>query len=410
MKILLLSNNEVCYNARLLKAADYLSEKGMNVTVFNPITGIASPEVYTESIRNKKWSVIENDITKRSFKSKIKWLQVSVLNKIIALLWSKLNLKIGFKYYMNKGLLLAPKEIYGKYDFILIHLVDNLPFAVKLKKQTGAKIIYDSQEYFKGQYNKYESPLKKWVHYAEPKYIKDIDILIATTNVMVEKLKKEYNLTIPCIRVRNLPSKLMLKSILPTTKETSNEVTKLVWHGMAIYFNNTRGVHILLQAVANCKSNVHLYLQGLITQEQKEIFNQYVNELNLAGKVTLVPPANPYNIVTSLTGYDIGLIGELPEEENQMLTSSNKLFDYINAGLAVIASDLPGLNETIKEYEIGYTYPSGNYQHMAVLIDKLAFDKIELKKIKEKSSTVSSQELFWENDYEAVWKEIKKYA
>ncbi|MBI2270820.1 MAG: glycosyltransferase [Bacteroidetes bacterium] len=407
MKILLISNNEICYNARLLKAADFFSTKGYEVTVFNPVTGISSAEVYKNSIANKNWKIIENDISKRTVNSYARWLYISIINKFISICWNKFRLKFGFIYYMNKGLLGAKRKIESNFDFILIHLVDNLPFAVELKKKTGARLIYDSQEYFRGQYNKYETPLRDWVHLTEPKYISHVDILLATTTVMLRQLTRDYALKIPAFRVRNVPSGLMLSGVKPKTENNfENDSVKLVWHGMTIYFNNTRGVHILLKAIAACKSNVKLYLQGLINNEQLIIFNDYVKELKLGNKVTLVPPADPYNIVSSLTKYDIGLIGELPQEENQMLTSSNKLFDFINAGLAVIASDMPGLNETIKEYNIGYTYPSGDSVKMAELIDSLCKNKDQLRNFKDRSSEVSQKELFWEHDYEAVWKEM----
>lgn len=409
MKILLISNNEICYNARLLKAADYFSEKKCEVAIFNPVTGIANENVYRKSIANKNWKVIENDISKRTVISYLRWLYISTINKLISVLWNRFRSKIGFKYYMNKGLWRAERKIKGKYDFILIHLVDNLPFAVDLKKKTGAKIIYDSQEYFVGQYNKYAPALRDWVHYAEPAYINEVDILLATTNVMLQQLQKDYKLSIPVIRVRNLPSMTMLKDVqYSNLRHIKEDALLLVWHGMTIYFNNTRGVHILLKAVANCRNKVVLTLQGLITEEQKNIFDNYVQELNLQNKVRLHPPADPYHIVESLTNYDAGIIGELPQEENQMLTSSNKLFDFINAGLAVIASDMPGLNETIDEYKLGYSYPAGDYNRLAALIDSLAENREQLQQFKNRAREVSQKELFWEKDYELVWNELVK--
>jgi hypothetical protein len=38
-----------------------------------------------------------------------------------------------------------------------------LPFACELAKKTGAKVIYDSQEYFKGQYSELDIQKYSWV-------------------------------------------------------------------------------------------------------------------------------------------------------------------------------------------------------------------------------------------------------
>ncbi|MCC6690617.1 MAG: glycosyltransferase [Bacteroidia bacterium] len=308
---------------------------------------------------------------------------------------------------MAKGLLSAEKKINNNFDYILIHLVDTLPLAVKLKKRMGAKLIYDSQEYFKGQYAKYQKDMKDWVVLAESANIKEVDILLATTNVMRNRIVSEYGLKIPAFRVRNTPSLNSLKCV--KQKELivdSSKPLSLVWHGMAVYFNNTRGVHILVQAVAHCKSDVKLYLQGNINAEQKQLFNGYLDKYKLHEKIFLRPSAHPDHIVESLTEHDAGLIGELPEEDNQMLTSSNKLFDYINAGLAVVSPALPGLSETLNEFNVGLTYKTGDPVDLAACIDKLASGREVLNEFRKNSREVAKQQLYWENDYNEVWKEI----
>jgi len=405
MKVLMICNNEISYNPRLLKAADFLSEKNVEVVVYNPVLGIGSANVYEQTIAGKNWRIIENDLRKNKSSSYRKWAFVSVVHKITSTLWNKFRWKIGFDRYLNKGLYLNKINFKEKFDYIYINLVDNLPFAVKLKRATGAKIIYDSQEYFVGQYQKYGKNERDWVTEAERKYIHDIDLLIGTTNVMKEKLIEDYNLKIPSFRLRNVPSRQMLSMESNTASLNSGKVY-LVWHGMGIYLNNTRGVHILVQALAKCKSNVALILQGSLPPDQKIILDGYIQSLGLEGKIIIRPPAEPYAIVASLRNCDIGLIGELPQEDNQKLTSSNKLFDYINAGLAVIASDLPGINETVKQYNVGLSFQPGNVEELASCIDTLANDPIKLKEYKIRAAAVSERELFWENDFQHVWNSI----
>ena len=186
-------------------------------------------------------------------------------------------------------------------------------------------------------------------------------------------------------------------------------VLKLVWHGMGVYFNNSRGVHILLQAIAQCNENVHLYLQGILTEAQKSIYERYEEALNLEGKVTFLPPAHPDEIVPSLMKFDVGLTAELPEELNQELTSSNKLFDYIQAGLVIISSDVLGLAETIDEFDVGLKYEPGNIAELSNKIDRLAADRTQLNKYKQNSKIASSQ-LFWELDYRSILQLVKKEA
>ena len=401
MRILIISNNEISYNPRLLKAADYFSQKGAEVFVFNPIVGIGTEEVYNDATANKGWQLFENNISKRTFSSKVKWFYVSIIQSLSRKLYKHAGIRFMHDAFLNKGLIGHSIDVNKNYDFILINLVDNLPFAVKLKKKTGAKIIYDSQEYFVGQYQKYDPIQLKWVMEAEKENINQVDILIATTHAMKDQLEKDYQLTVPSFRVRNVPSEKMLPKA--SNKIKNEDVVYLVWHGMTIFLENARGVHFLLEAVARANANVQLVLQGFINEEQKVLLDKYIKRLSLQGKVILKPAAHPYEIISSLTNYDIGLIGELAEEDNQRLTSSNKLFDYLHAGLAVIAPDLPGLNETIKESGIGLTYNVAEIDSLAQAIESLASDKQLLFEYKQKAYKTAAEELNWEKDYSVVW-------
>ena len=121
----------------------------------------------TMRIKNSRsWKIVENDISKRSLGSRLRWMYSSALNKLAEELFKRnISFKNLFPHVMTKGYVLFPRSLKKeKFDYILIHLVDSLPFAVKVKKLTGAKLVYDCQEYFKGQYET-ESPYKrKWVN------------------------------------------------------------------------------------------------------------------------------------------------------------------------------------------------------------------------------------------------------
>jgi glycosyltransferase involved in cell wall biosynthesis len=406
MRILIISNNEISYNPRLLKAADYFSQQGAEVFVFNPIVGIGTEEVYNDAIANKGWHVFENNISKRTFSSKVKWFYVSIIQSLSRKLYKHAGIRFMHDAFLNKGLIGHSIDVNKNYDFILINLVDNLPYAVKLKRKTGAKIIYDSQEYFVGQYQKYDPIQLKWVMEAEKENIHEVDTLIATTHAMKDQLEKDYQLTIPSFRVRNVPSEKMLPRA--TNKIENEDVVYLVWHGMTIFLENARGVHFLLEAVGRTNANVQLILQGFINEEQKILLDKYITRLSLQGKVILKPAAHPYEIISSLTHYDIGLIGELAEEDNQRLTSSNKLFDYLHAGLAVIAPDLPGLNETVKDNGIGLTYKVADLNSLVHTIESLASNRKLLLAYQQNGFCLASREMIWEKDYFFVWEEMKE--
>ena len=144
-------------------------------------------------------------------------------------------------------------------------------------------------------------------------------------------------------------------------------------------------MHILLEAVSRCKTPVELFLQGTITDSNRTKLELMLKELSIQDKVHVLSPADPDLILESLSGYDLGVLGELATQDNQRLTSSNKLFEYIYAGLAILSPDLPGLSETIKEYGVGLLYKQGDSRDLAEKIDALNTDRVLLNKYKEAS-------------------------
>ncbi len=395
MKVLIISHSEICYHPRLLKAADYLFAQGVDVTVFNTITGLASISVYNEIKNSRNWEIVENDISKRTFKSRIIWFLSSSFYFINKLVFKTIKVWPYIRHGSTKNFIFFSVTLKKRsFDYILINLVDTLPFAMYLKSKTGAKIIYDCQEYFKGQYTHFSKYQFNWVNRAEEKYAPSASIVLGTTHVMLKRLRNDFGNGPRYFRVRNLPAKTAIEF-----SKANNESLKLVWHGLNVIPENNRGVHILLKAISQCKTAVHLYLQGHISEANKDLLTVWIEKLNISGKVTLVNSANPDYIVQSLVSYDIGLAGELAAEDNQKLTSSNKLFEYIYAGLAVIVPDLPGLAETVNEYAVGKLYEQGNFNQLGSIIDKLNINRELLEELKMASRKASEEALFWENDF-----------
>jgi glycosyltransferase involved in cell wall biosynthesis len=402
-RFLVLCTNEINYNPRLLKAADYLFENGQEVTVFNSIMGISSFDLYREVTDQRGWKLIENRMDKRTFFAMLNWVYCSVWNKLTLVLWRKLGWAVGSTYLLQKGLRTARINPH-QFDVVIIHLVDSLPFAAKLKeKNPKLKLVYDSQEYFCGQYTQEEPALANWVSQMEAKHIQKVDYLLATTEVMRQRLLADYGLTIPSFRVRNVPYQRLIPQYM--SKE-AGEVLKIVWHGMTIVYGNRRGLHVLVAAIAVCKTEVHLYLQGLQRPHDMEKLNDAIQKMGIMHKVTIVPPAHPDRIVESLVAYDVGICSEIPEEENQQLTSSNKLFEYIAAGLCTIVTDVPGLVETVREMKTGAVSTPGNAIELAAIIDELNNDRRKLSQYKRNARSAAEREVYWARDYEPLYSSI----
>ena len=400
MKVLIISPSEICHHPRLLKAADYLYSKNVEVTVYNAVTGLADRELYESIKRSRSWKIVENNITKRSLVFRLRWMYSSLVTKLAeGLFRRRIPVFSLYPHVLNKGYVLFPNSLKkATYDYILIHLVDTLPLAARLKESTNARLIFDCQEYFNGQYETEAQFKRNWVSLTQTRFVPETDVILGTTNVMLNRLRREFLGPRTFFRVRNVPMKKERK-----VSQQEEETLRIVWHGLTVIPKNTRGVHILLEAVAQCNTPVRLFLQGSITDDDRKRLEQMEKDLGIVDKVVLLPPAHPDAIVESLSNYDIGAAGELATQDNQRLTSSNKLFEFISAGLAVLAPDLPGLAETINEYKVGLLYQQGNIKDLAEKIDMLNADRALLHQFRMASKMAAESELYWEKDFGNVW-------
>ena len=72
----------------------------------------------------------------------------------------------------------------------------------------------------------------------------------------------------------------------------------------------------------------------------------------------------------------------------------NKLFEYVQGGLAIIASDLPEMSELIKNHEIGMVFDNNNIESLKTVMNEIIVNS-ELRSKYKSNSLNASKELNW---------------
>ena len=403
---LLIASNEICYNPRLLKMADSLIARGMDVFVFSPIVGLAAPDLYAGCVASRSWTVHSVDLSKRSSDAWWRWAVASGMSRAALRAWSIAGVGVWFHLGLNRSLTLFP---WGRrrFDLIGVNLVDNLPMAARLARRHGSVLVYDSQELFSGEGSTIANGERaRWVARAERDHIQSADVVTTTTLALANRLASTFRLRRTPLRLRNAP--LDAPAAPPSDTGTARAIhgpLQLVWHGFQIHLVG-RGVDILLQAIAQCRQPVRLTLQGRLSDTERERILAECRRLQIASAIRFAPPAHPEAIPASLVGYDAGVIAETGIDENQRLTSSNKLFECIHAGLPVIAPDLPGLAETVAAEQVGVLYTAADPAALAEAIDRLSLDAVARRQFARRSAE-AAREITWSRDFIPVWAEIE---
>lgn len=365
VKVCILLTNDFKNDARVRNEARSLVQAGFDVTV------LATLSPSTPASEN--WQGVEVLRIIPPFQKNIK-------NPFIR----KLR---NFMILINIQRIFAKKAAEIKADIYHANDLDTLYAAHKAATINKSKLIYDSHEFWTELYftEKMRYPgeklLSKIVNHLwkilERRLIKKADKVITVNPLIADELSQRYNISIPNV-IYNYPQKL--KNILP--KQLIKTEKKIIIYQGAI--TSHRGLPELIHSMTQVVNGV-LVLLG--AGEQKSYLRQIVEREALEKKV-FFHAAVPYDELLRYTkGADIGIISIKPTCLHNKLCSPNKLFEYMMAGLAVAASDLPFLREVIVKNKIGQLFNPCDPKSIAKTLNQMINNEEQLNIYKKNSAS-----------------------
>ena len=98
---------------------------------------------------------------------------------------------------------------------------------------------------------------------------------------------------------------------------------------------------------------------------------------------------------------DLGISLEEDLGLNYRFALPNKLFDYIQAGVPVLVSNLPEMRRVVDHYQIGAIAETHQRKELAELLKSALFDQEKINFWKQNLSRAAT-ELCWENEEEVL--------
>jgi glycosyltransferase involved in cell wall biosynthesis len=158
--------------------------------------------------------------------------------------------------------------------------------------------------------------------------------------------------------------------------------------------NIDRGGIELIEAISKTE-NVSLLIVGggdMIT-----VLKEKVIRYNLAERVKFFPKVPWEELIRYTKAADVGLSLDKDTNINYRFSLPNKLFDYITAGIPVIASNLPEVSKIVTENNCGIIIPDVSPAEIMKAIQKLKENQDLLAEFK-KNAVIASESLSWENE------------
>lgn len=240
-----------------------------------------------------------------------------------------------------------------KPDLAIAHSEAGILAALQLHRQ-GCRVGVDMEDWFSedlpAQARK-GRPVEL-LQRSERKLLRCAAYATCTSEAMADALAAEYGGRRP-VRIYNVfPRPAEEGNDVPTdrgpearslagTPSRGREAVSIHWFSQTL--GPGRGLEQLFQAAAGLDGNGEVHLRGHIGNYGPWLDSVVPEQMR--SRVFHHAPVPSGELTARIAGHDIGFAGETRSIRSRNLTATNKIFQYLQGGLAVLASDTAGQRE-----------------------------------------------------------------
>lgn len=353
--ICIIALSPIARDARVLRQVEYLSPH-YDITVIG--YGNAPPQ-WADKVA--WYNVVGNKVNK--------WIDFALRITIVAL-GRFLPFILPLEYVLTKRARHIKKIIFeANADAYHANDWDTLPLVVPIAKKLGAKIVFDAHEYSPGQQH---SALRQFflaprATYFLRRYAHQANRMTTVSPLLAEKYAEVFNLDAQVIM-----SAPRQESLVPSP--VNADAIHLIHHGGA---TRRRQLELMIETMGSTDERYHLHFYLVVGQ-----FQGYVNELKALAqdiapqRIHFHEPITPTEITRTINQYDIGFYILKPFPFNHLAALPNKLFDFINAGLAICISPTPGMATLARQFDFSLISETYDPEEIAQKLNALTPERI----------------------------------
>jgi len=301
----------------------------------------------------------------------------------------KLLFRKGFLFYLEYNLRLFFFLLTNKVDVLVANDLDTLPANYMVSRIKRRPLVYDSHEYFTEVPELIGRPVVKGIWtMLEKLLVPKVNAAYTVCDSIAEVYHDLYKVDFKV--VRNLPVCPQLEKHEIQEKEAGH--AKIILYQGAL--NLGRGIEAAIRSM-HYIDGAELWLagDGDLTLQLK----QFVTELKLESKVKFLGRL-PIDKLADITRQaDLGISLEEDLGLNYRFALPNKLFDYIQAGVPVLVSNLPEMRQIVEHYQIGLIADTHQRKELAEIMKIALFDQ-EKRLAWKQDLPKAASELCWENE------------
>jgi glycosyltransferase involved in cell wall biosynthesis len=192
----------------------------------------------------------------------------------------------------------------------------------------------------------------------------------------------------------NVPN--LQRSVVPLDPGFPRDVKVLLYQG-GIYAES-RAFRQSLEALTHLQSDVHLAILGFGRDRDIDLVHQWSEMFGVSSRVHFLPPRPFDELVRTAAAATIGLVPIRPVRLNHTLGDTNKLHEYLMAGLPVVASDLPEIRHVAQQGDppVGEVFDPEDSASIAAAVKRILADQDQLAGRRSEALRLARELYNWE--------------
>lgn len=303
-----------------------------------------------------------------------KILTGSFFKKIVKTLLYLFNLNsVLEKLYLKANSNIFPGV---KFDLIVCHDLETLPIAFANFK--SIPVIFDAREFYPRQFEDqllWRLLFQRNTEWLCSKYLKLCAKILTVSPGLVAGYSSRYH--VDCELMLSLPDYVDIRP-----RKVDSQKIKIIHHGTA---NPSRKLELMIETARHLEHNFELHL--MLVPQYKKYYNK-LRALALGlNNVKFIDPVPFKEIIPTLATYDIGFFLCPLTTFNLKHALPNKLFEYIQARLALVVGPSPDMASVVSSNKLGIISESYNPVHVAKMINRMTYE--DINEFKSKSDSVA---------------------
>ena len=272
------------------------------------------------------------------------------------------------------------------------HDLDSLWPAVRAAQRLDLPIVYDAHEFWTEQSSLVNRPLVRscW-SLLERRLIRRVDRIITVSGSIAQALKERYRLD-EVVVLRNLPifRHKVQSNLIRKTLDLPDDRPIVLYQGG---FLTENGLREQIEAASGLTAALVLIGDG---PSEQALRNQ-VRAAGLDDQVYFIPRVPFHQLHDYTCSADLGLCLIKGTGKSFYYSLPNKLFEYMMAGLPILASNFPEMQRIVHETRTGATVDPTN---IAAIREQIAafLDNAEQRGACAKASLQAARHYNWERE------------